>query len=931
MRKNYVVLAVLFMCFAFFNVEAQQTIEFVIPDNTDSVLEGHLKMGNAGPTGKEIKVNNKYMTLGGVPVIPVMGEMHFSRIPRQQWEDVILKMKANGITIVASYLFWIHHEEIEGQFDWESNKDFRSFVKLCHKHGLYVYPRVGPWCHGEVRNGGLPDWLLTKKDLIARSNDPVYQSYVERYFKELARQLHGLLYKDGGPVIGLQLENEYWKGQNGEAHILWLKELVQQLGIDVPLYTVTGWGYASVPEDEVIPLFGGYPAAPWKNNLSKLEDNTSFLYKKRRNDEAIGNAKLKASGKYFSDHTRYPYFTCEMGVGNQISYHRRPTFSAIDGAAILQASIASGSNLPGYYVFAGGANPVGVYTTMEENRDETSYYNEYPDISYDFNAAIREYGQLNESYFPLKRMHYFLAEFGDLLAPMTSYLLSEQQGSAQFAVRSDGEQAFLFGSNYIKNEKLETRNHVDFNLSIPSGKVAMPSQKINVSDSCLFVWPVNFRMNDAILEYATAQPICKIEQDGITNWFFFANKGIAPEFSFISKTVKKVETTQGNIERSDHKILVKGVKPGLADIVELEDINGKKSRLVTLSNKESLDLWLFEVNGKKQLLLYDQAAYFDGEKLNLFNDDIDYELLAFPELKMKNSRFEKQGKEGLFTKYVFRQKEAEVLVLNAKRQSPMERAKGLIVNVDKVDAKTELFHRIFKKEFSLQNPSEIKTARLVYSSKLPFGININGRWLQFDETNQGEKDITGYLSKGDNQVMVDFDFTTKPAVFRGYLEVTYYNQDQIRIFSDKSWLMYDSYLIPSKYRTLEKGESPSIAKEEFRDSLKTNEWVVDVPYNYLSGLNNAYLKIDYLGDIAECRVGHKLIADNYWDGKSWRVGLKNEQVQLEGTQLVFSVKSPKTRTRVYLEAERPQLSQEAVIRSVSFQPEYKITILLTSE
>ncbi len=100
------------------------------------IMSGHLKMGNPGPAGKEILLNNKYITIGGKPAVPIMGEVHFSRCPKEQWEDVILKMKANGIIIIATYVFWIHHEEIEGQFDWSGNKDFRSFIKLCQKHDI---------------------------------------------------------------------------------------------------------------------------------------------------------------------------------------------------------------------------------------------------------------------------------------------------------------------------------------------------------------------------------------------------------------------------------------------------------------------------------------------------------------------------------------------------------------------------------------------------------------------------------------------------------------------------------------------------------------------------------------------------------------------------------------------------------------------------
>ena len=203
---------------------AQRIYKADASDIMQQPLTGHLKMGNTGPEDKQILVNSLYMTIGGKPALPVMGEIHYSRIRRDKWEDCILKMKACGINIISTYLFWNQHEEVEGEFDWECEKDLRSFVKLCEDHGMYVIVRLGPWAHGEARNGGTPDWILSKKYIKDRSDDVVYQSYVRKYFEQIAKQLDGLCYKDGGNVIGVQLENEYWHAKEGEAHIQWLKD-----------------------------------------------------------------------------------------------------------------------------------------------------------------------------------------------------------------------------------------------------------------------------------------------------------------------------------------------------------------------------------------------------------------------------------------------------------------------------------------------------------------------------------------------------------------------------------------------------------------------------------------------------------------------------------------------------------------------------------
>ena len=169
---------------------------------------GFLHMGGVSPAGGRLAVNSRYLTLDGKPWLPVMGEFQFSRFPEKYWQEELLKMKADGVQIVAAYVFWIHHEEIEGQFDWTGQRDLRHFVELCAKSGLDVYLRIGPWDHGEARNGGFPDWLV-KKNIPLRRNDPEYLKYVGRFYDQIGRQIRGLLWQNGGPILGVQLENEY--------------------------------------------------------------------------------------------------------------------------------------------------------------------------------------------------------------------------------------------------------------------------------------------------------------------------------------------------------------------------------------------------------------------------------------------------------------------------------------------------------------------------------------------------------------------------------------------------------------------------------------------------------------------------------------------------------------------------------------------------
>ena len=180
-------------------------------------------------------------------------------------------MKAGGITIVSTYVFWIHHEEIEGDWNWSDNRDLREFVRLAASVGLKVIVRCGPWDHGEVRNGGFPEWLV-KKGWKLRSTDERYLGKVRLLYAQIARQIQGELWKDGGPVIGIQLDNEF--GGPAE-YLLALKAIARDCGLDVPLYTRTGWDQPKtpVPFGEIVPLYGAYAEGFWNRELTSMPGN----------------------------------------------------------------------------------------------------------------------------------------------------------------------------------------------------------------------------------------------------------------------------------------------------------------------------------------------------------------------------------------------------------------------------------------------------------------------------------------------------------------------------------------------------------------------------------------------------------------------------------------------------------------------------------
>ncbi len=447
-----------------------------------------------------IKVNSRYLTKDDKPWIPVMGECHYSRVPREKWKETLRKMKEGGIEVVASYVFWIHHEEEKGRFDFRGNRDIRAFIELCHEQDLEFCLRIGPWAHGECRNGGFPDWLCRECADSLRSTKEPYFGYAKRYIEAVADQVRGL------ELFGIQIENEM---THRPAYLEELRRLVVSAGLTAPLFTATGWGNAKLP-DTLIPMYGGYPEAPWTGHVHELEPNANYFFSHVREDGNIGSDLLSAAegkGHTEAPDSAFPFLTCELGGGNQSTYHRRPRITSGDIEALAVCKLGSGANLLGYYMYAGGVNPVGK-TTMQESK-ATGYPNDCPVISYDFQAPIGDMGQLRESRFRLERIHRFLRAFGELLAPMTAVMPNEMPTSLadtetlRCALRTDGKGGFLFVNNHIRLKKLPEKKSCPFTFRFAEETVSF---EMDVpADSCFFI-PVNLTLAGLKIRCAFAQP-----------------------------------------------------------------------------------------------------------------------------------------------------------------------------------------------------------------------------------------------------------------------------------------------------------------------------------------------------------------------------------------------------------------------------------------
>jgi hypothetical protein len=531
-------------------------------------------------------------------------------VPRADWEQELLKMKAAGVNIVATYVIWIHHEEVEGQFDWSGQRDLRAFAELCAKHGLLLEPRIGPWAHAEARNGGLPDWVVRQGP--TRRNDPVYLAAVSRWYQEIGRQLKGLMWKDGGPVVAVQLENEYAaRGADaGEKHICTLKKMALASGLDVPYYFVTGWDNAVVPAPEVMAVYGGgYPDAPWDGSTEKLPpaEVYAFRFQSRvaANMGLVGATGDGAAHTAVSDGT--PYLTAEVGGGIEDTYHRRPVIEPDDIGAMLPVMLGSGVNLYGTYMFHGGANPDGRLTTLQESQ-ATGYPNDLPIKSYDFQAPIGEFGEERASLRRMKVYQYFLNSFGAELAPMTVYAPERQPVNAadlsvvRASVRAAGNSGFVFCNNYVRNFKMPARPAVQFEVRLPAGVLRIPEQPVEIPSGAYFIWPFKQTLGGVELRYSTAQLLARLETGATPRYVFAAVRGVPPEFAFDANSAV-VRSSSGTVHSEEGVTYVRGLAPGLDAWIELTAKDGVKTRLSVLTAEQAENAWKVRVAGAERLLI----------------------------------------------------------------------------------------------------------------------------------------------------------------------------------------------------------------------------------------------------------------------------------------------------------------------------------------
>jgi beta-galactosidase len=323
------------------------------------------------------EVGQNTFLLDGKPFVVKAAEMHYPRIPRPYWEHRIQMCKALGMNTVCIYVFWNIHEQREGEFDFTDNNDVAEFCRLCQKNGLFVIVRPGPYVCAEWEMGGLPWWLLKKKDIRLREQDPYFMERVKLFEQKVGEQLTPLTIQRGGPIIMMQVENEYGSYGENKPYVSEIRDCLRGIyGSELTLFQ-----------------------CDWSSNFEKNGLN-DLVWTMNFGTGANIDQQFRRLGKLRPD---APKMCSEFWSGWfdkwGARHETRPAKDMVDG---MDEMLSKGISFSLYMTHGGtsfghwaGANSPGFA----------------PDVtSYDYDAPINEYGQATPKFWELRSM---MAKYND--------------------------------------------------------------------------------------------------------------------------------------------------------------------------------------------------------------------------------------------------------------------------------------------------------------------------------------------------------------------------------------------------------------------------------------------------------------------------------------------------------------------------------------
>uniref|UniRef100_A0A1I7T672 Beta-galactosidase n=1 Tax=Caenorhabditis tropicalis TaxID=1561998 RepID=A0A1I7T672_9PELO len=334
------------------------------------------RIGDRNTPSFLIDESNRQFLLDGLPFRYISGSIHYFRIPRDRWDERLSKVRALGFNAIQYYIPWNTHELEEGNYDFSGILDFAEFSSLAfHKFNLWTILRIGPYICGEWENGGLPAWLLNKNVTKQRSSDPIFTREVEKWFETLLPRIKPILRKNGGPVLMLQIENEYGSYDACDKQYLrFLRDLTRaHVGDDVLLFTTDGSAENLLNCGTVEGVFSTIDFGP-TDNTKQIEENFKIQRKFAPNGPSVNS-------EY------YPGWLALWGQKKQ----ELPSIQTIIKGAQSMYSLGASIN---FYMIHGGTN-FGFWNGAEA---------EAPCItSYDYTAPISEAGDITGNYLEIRK------------------------------------------------------------------------------------------------------------------------------------------------------------------------------------------------------------------------------------------------------------------------------------------------------------------------------------------------------------------------------------------------------------------------------------------------------------------------------------------------------------------------------------------------
>ena len=319
--------------------------------------------------------------LNGKPFVVKAAEVHYPRIPRPYWEHRIKMCKALGMNTLCLYVFWNIHEQKECVYDFSGQNDVAEFCRLAQKNGMYVIVRPGPYVCAEWEMGGLPWWLLKKKDIRLRERDPYFLERVRLFEKEVGKQLASLTIENGGPIIMVQVENEYGSYGEDKPYVSEIRDIVRQSGFDKVALFQCDWAsnFTCNGLDDLI----------WTMNFGTGAniDNQFRRLKELRPESPLMCSEFWSGwfDKWGARHETRPADDMVAGIDEMLS--KGISFSLYMTHGGTSFGHWAGANSPGFA----------------------------PDVtSYDYDAPINEWGLPTEKYWTLRRTMQKYADGGKL-------------------------------------------------------------------------------------------------------------------------------------------------------------------------------------------------------------------------------------------------------------------------------------------------------------------------------------------------------------------------------------------------------------------------------------------------------------------------------------------------------------------------------------